>query len=266
MKVKLFILTWKDKYALDRNLRSLFEVFNYDLSGIDFHINIINNHTDFYIAPEFENQVNIIHNRGTPDFATASLARMWNMALIHGFKNLNEPDADIVVTAQDDTVWNYDWLLQLVKLMKDFDFYADDAGDMVCAYTPNAVKKIGMWDERFHYGFGEGDYFLRAIRYLPEKSSINDYAHGRVWQPTLHLAKRPEPTGDRYSEQDRSHRFREVSWANFLYKWRYMEMEGTWPENIEEMVLTTPVVPATILYPYFEIDVENLKEKGYIVP
>ena len=89
MKVKLFILTWKDKYALDRNLRSLFEVFNYDLSGIDFHINIINNHTDFYIAPEFENQVNIIHNRGTPDFATASLARMWNMALIHGFKNLN---------------------------------------------------------------------------------------------------------------------------------------------------------------------------------
>jgi hypothetical protein len=164
------------------------------------------------------------------------LARMWNMALIHGFKNLNEPDADIVVTAQDDTVWNYDWLLQLIKVMKVYDFYADDEGDMVCAYTPNAVKKIGMWDERFHYGFGEGDYFLRAIKHLPEKSSINDHGHGRVWQPTLHLAKRPEPTGDRYSEQGRSHRFRELSWANFLYKWRFMEMEGKWPENIQEMV------------------------------
>jgi hypothetical protein len=266
MKVKLFILTWKDKYALDRNLRSLFEFFNHDLTGIDLHINIINNHTDFYIAPEFQNQVNIIHNRGTPDFATASLARMWNMALIHGFKNLNAPDADVVVTAQDDTVWNHDWIVQLVKLMRDFDFYADDAGDMVCAYTPNAVKKIGMWDERFHYGFGEGDYFLRAIKYLPEKSSINDFAHGRVWEPSLHLAKRPEPTGDRYTEQDRSHRFRDLSWANFLYKWNSTEMEGTWPENIQEMVLTTPVVPATILYPYFEMDVENLKDKGYIVP
>jgi len=266
MKVKLYILTWKDRDALDKNLRSLFEVFNFDLSGIDFHVNIINNHTDFYIAPEFEKQVNIIHNRGTPDFATASLARMWNMALIHGFKNLNEPDADIVITAQDDTVWNYDWLLQLIKVMEKYDFYADDAGDMVCAYTPNAVKKIGLWDERFHYGFGEGDYFLRAIKYLPEKSSINDFAHERVWEPTLHLAKRPEPDGGRYTEQDRSHRFRDLSWANFLYKWKTTEMEGTWPEEIQEMVLTTPVIPATILYPYFEMDVENLKEKGYIVP
>ena len=266
MKIKIFIVTWQDAEALNTNLDTLFEGFNLLPEDVDIHVNIINNHTNFLIDPRFEQHVNVIHNRGTPDFATASLARMWNMALIHGFKNLNEPDADIVVTVQDDAVWNYDWISQLLKVMKDFDFYADDAGDMVCAYTPNAVKKIGMWDERFHYGFGEGDYYLRAIRYLPEKSSINDHAHGRVWQPSLHLAKRPEPTNDRYSEQNRSFNFRGLSWANFLYKWRYMEMEGTWPENIEEMVLTTPVVPATILYPYFEMNVENLKEKGYIVP
>ncbi len=149
--------------------------------------------------------------------------------------------------------------------MKDFDFYADDAGDMICAYTPKAVKAIGMWDERFHYGFGEGDYFLRAIKHLPEKSSINDFAHGRVWEPTLHLAKRPEPQSERYEEQSRSHKFRGLSWANFLYKWRFTEMEGRWPENIQEMVLTTPVIPAIIVYPYFEMDIDNLKEKGYIV-
>jgi hypothetical protein len=29
MKVKVYIVTWKDKYALDRNLRSLFETFQY---------------------------------------------------------------------------------------------------------------------------------------------------------------------------------------------------------------------------------------------
>jgi hypothetical protein len=261
MKIKLYILTWKDKYAL----RSLFEFFNFDLTGIDLHINIINNHSDFYIAPEFENQVNIIHNRGTPDFATASLARMWNMALIHGFKDLDNPDADIVVTAQDDTVWNFDWLPQLVKVMKDFDFYADDAGDMVCAYTPKAVKEIGTWDERFHYGFGEGDYFLRAIKHLPDKSSVNDFAHGRVWQPSLHLAKRPEPKADRYEEQSRAHQFRTLSWNVWLYKWGSTDLEGKWPDNIKDRIDVVPNVPHHILYPYFEMKVNNLKEKGYIV-
>lgn len=46
---------------------------------------------------------------------------------------------------------------------------------------------------------------------------------------------------------------------------KHVVMEGKWPENIQEYVLTSPVVPATILYPYFEMDVENLKQKGYIV-
>jgi hypothetical protein len=265
MKIKIFIVTWQDAVALNTNLHTLFEGFKYLPYGVDIHVNIINNHSNFTIDPRFAPHVNVIHNRGTPDFATAMLARMWNMSLIHGFKNLNEPDADIVVTAQDDTVWNYDWIPQLLEVMKSHDFYAGDAGDMVCAYTPNAVKNIGIWDERFHYGFGECDYFLRAIKYLPEKSSINDFAHGRVWKETLHLAKRPEPESERYKEQSRSHKFRVLSWANFLYKWKSISMEASWPKNIQEMVLTTPVVPAIILYPYFEMNIDNLKEKGYIV-
>lgn len=266
MKIKIYILTWQDVEALNRNLVSLFEGFPYLRDGIDIHVNVINNHTKFAINPLYEPHVNVIHNVAQPDFATAMLARMWNTAIIHGFKDLKNPDADIVVTAQDDTLWHNEWLPRLLSLMSNNDFYADDAGDMVCAYTPNAIKKVGLWDERFHYGFGEGDYFLRCIRYNPDRSSINDHAHGRVWNPTIHLAQRPEPNGDRYMEQNRAHRFRDLSWVNFLYKWGFHEMEGKWPANIQEKVLTTPVVPATILYPYFEMDVENLKEKGYIVP
>jgi hypothetical protein len=266
MKVKVFILTWQDEISLNRNLSSLFQVFDGPLTDIDLHINIINNHSNFKIDSRFVEHVNVIHNRATPDFATAMIARMWNTALIHGFKDLSQPDADLVVTAQDDTVWNFDWIFQLIKVHKQFDFYADDAGDMVCSYTPEAVKKIGMWDERFHYGFGEGDYFLRAIKYLPERSSINDFAHGRVWNPTLHLAKRPEPDASRYQEQSRSHQFRGLSWEVFLYKWKYFEMEGKWPDNIQEMVNNALPVPHHVLYPYFEMNVENLKEKGYIVP
>jgi len=266
MKIKVFIVTWQDEVSLNRNLSTLFQVFDNQLENIDLHVNIINNHTNFKIDPAFVEHVNIIHNRATPDFATAMLGRMWNTALIHGFKDLNNPDADIVVTAQDDTVWDCDWLFKLIKLHTVFDFYADDAGDMVCSYTPNAVKKIGLWDERFHYGFGEGDYFLRAIKYLPERSSINDFAHGRVWNPTLHLAKRPEPDAARYKEQSRSHNFRGLSWEVFLYKWKYFEMEGKWPDNIQEMVNNILPMPHHVLYPYFEMNVENLKQKGYIVP
>jgi hypothetical protein len=266
VKIKIYILTWQDANALNRNLVSLFEGFSLLPPGVDIHVNVINNHTNFSINEFLGPHVNVIHNVAQPDFATAMLARMWNTAIIHGFKDLKNPDADIVVTAQDDTIWNFDSIPQLLKVMENYDFYADDAGDMVCAYKAEAIKKVGLWDERFHYGFGEGDYFLRNIRYNPDRASINDFAHGRVWNPTLHLAKRPEPDGERYTEQSRAHQFRGLSWANFLYKWPSTEMEGRWPENIQEMVLTSPIVPATILYPYFEMDVENLKEKGYIVP
>ena len=265
MKIKIYIVTWKDSEALNKNLYSLFYGYNFLPPNVEIHVNIINNHTDFNLEPRYENHVNVIHNRGTPDFATAMLGRMWNTALIHGFVDLNNPDADIVVTAQDDTVWNHDWVSQLLKVMEKYTFYADDAGDMVCAYKPEAVKEIGLWDERFHYGFGEGDYFLRAIRWNADKSSINDYAHGRVWNETLHLAKRPEPDANRYTEQDRSHQFRGLSWTMWLTKWPIF-LEGKWPEDVKYYVDKQDIVPHHILYPYFEMSVNNLKEKGYIVP
>lgn len=265
MKIKVFIVTWQDENALNKNLESLFSAFSYLPPDVDIHVNIINNHTNFKIDPRFEPHVNVIHNRGTPDFATAMLARMWNMALIHGFKDLKNPDADIVVTAQDDTIWNTDWVHQLLDVHQQFDFYAGDAGDMVCSYTPEAVRKIGLWDERFHYGFGEADYFLRAIRWLPESSSINDYAHARLWNESVVFAQRPTPDDNRYIEQGRSHKFRGLSWAVFLHKWKRMEMEAKWPPNIREMILNTPMVDHFVMYPYFEKDVEDIAFKGYVV-
>ena len=86
------------------------------------HINILNNHSNFVISERYVPHVNVIHNRGTPDFATAMLGRMWNMALIHGFKDLNNPDADLVVTVQDDTVWNFDWLYHDKFKLSETDF------------------------------------------------------------------------------------------------------------------------------------------------
>jgi hypothetical protein len=267
MKVKVFILTWQDANALNNNLKTLFDGFQCldRVKNVHIEVNIINNHTNFSIDPRYVPHVKVIHNVAQPDFATAMLARMWNLAIIHGFKSLAEPDCDIVLTSQDDTVWEKDWIQRLVSIRNNYDFYADDAGDMVCMHTPNSVRKIGLWDERFHYGFGEGDYFLRAIKYMPKESSINDYAHGRVWNSYIRLAKRPEPDDSRYTEQNRAHRFRGLSWANFLYKWGSEDLEGKWPDDVQKRVLTIEPVPSTILYPYFELDVEDLKGKGYIL-
>jgi hypothetical protein len=265
VKIKVYILTWKDAEALNKNLYTLFYGYNFLPNGVDIQVNIINNHTDFKLDPTFTEHVNVIHNRATPDFATAMIARMWNTAIIHGFQDLNNPDADIVVTSQDDTIWNPDWISKLLHVMEKNTFYADDAGDMVCAYKPEAVKEIGLWDERFHYGFGEGDYFLRAIRWNADKSSINDHAHGRVWNKTLHLAKRPDPTDSRYTEQNRSHQFRGLSWAMWVNKWPEY-LEGNWLDDVKYYVDLQQVVPQYILYPYFEMNVNNLRQKGYIVP
>lgn len=265
MKVKVFILTWQDETALNNNLRSLFYGLN-TTNHIDLQVNVINNHSRFYLEPEFRPYVNVIHNELTPDFATAHLSRMWNMALIHGFKDLDNPDCDYVVTAQDDCIWKPNWLSRLVSIHQSHSFYAGDHGDLICSYTADAVRHIGLWDERFGYGFGEGDYFLRALKYNSDYSSINDVAHGRVWKPTESICERPEPDASRYNEQNRCHEFRGLSWDTFLMKWQEYEMEGKWPQNIKQKVDEMPIANQYILYPYFELKVKDLSQKGYITP
>ena len=67
-------------------------------------VNIINNHSEFELNAEFVDKVNVIHNNTRPDWDTGNLARNWNEALLHGFKDLKNPDAKIVVTMQNDIV------------------------------------------------------------------------------------------------------------------------------------------------------------------
>ena len=121
MKIKIYLLTYNNSEALNNNLKSLYENMG-DSIGCSIEIFVINNHTNFTINPDYEHHVKVIHNAAQPDFATAMLARMWNTAIIHGFRDLKNPDADIVVTSQDDTVWSLEWIQKLVNVMADYDF------------------------------------------------------------------------------------------------------------------------------------------------
>ena len=125
--------------------------------------------------------MNVIHNNARPDWDTGNLARNWNQALVHGFVDLNNPDAKIVVTMQNDIVLADNWTSNLLKMHQNYTFVTGQLGDNIISYRPEAVKRIGMWDERFITPANkEADYYIRALILNKEKSIVNDFFHGRL--------------------------------------------------------------------------------------
>lgn len=267
MKVKLYILTYNDRQHLNEGLTSL---FNADLSKHELHVHIINNHTNFHINEEFKDKVTVLHNVLQPDFGTGHTSRNWNQGLIHGFKDLDNPDCDLVVLAQDDTIYGPDWLnlLHKIHFEMNYHFFCVGAGDMLHSYTPTAVKRVGLWDERFSaICFMEHDYFIRAAMYLGQAASVNDtghmaglysfhqlpFANDVAWNPVRNQTK--TALGQARGKFDNP--FREL----FKEKWgNYSEFTPTsdFLHNPRPSRLIN-----YILYPYFEKGVENLNEIGY---
>lgn len=153
------------------------------------------------------------------------------------------------------------------------------AGDAFCSYLPEAVRRIGLWDERFcNIGFQEADYFLRALIYNRDNSSINDVDHRRphnvltgnsVSDYNARRLESDEQT-DRmdsklitipYTNLERrdaalgSVQFHSVSRTVFEYKWGVVPA----PWGDEHLGLQHPRIPSFITYPYFEKDVFALK-------
>lgn len=182
MKIKLYIVTYNNNVALSACLDSLFD--SKIPNDVAFECFIINNHSNIHMDRKY--QVTIMNNNLRPDFSTGHLARNWNQAIINGFENLNSPACDIVVTCQVDTIFTSDWLSELIEYHKSYCFITMCPGDGFISYTVDAILRIGMWDERFcSIEFQEADYFLRALIYNKQWSSINDFHHGRVLNPIL---------------------------------------------------------------------------------
>jgi hypothetical protein len=262
-------------------------------SGADVRINVINNHSEFFLEPKYEKAVTVLHNNLRPNFSLGHLARNWNQALLHGFQDLRNPASDIVVTAQDDVIFKSNWLPTLLDLHRRFSFITMGGGDAFCSYLPEAVRKIGMWDERFcSIGYQEGDYFLRALIYNRENSSINDIQHGRVHNAVgsstynndaamdfrievedrgaenrgmiredSMLITLPLRNLDRKKAHVSSMRMYGIPNAVFLHKWGLSDTDWT----AEHHAVRKSLVPNYITYPYFEKDIEGLREKNYVV-
>ncbi len=295
-KIKIYVVTYKRSDVLNDTLEKL---FNSDFSNVsNTEVNVINNHTDFYLDPKFKNKVRVLHNVLRPDWSNGNLAENWNQALLDGFRDLNNPDTEYVVTLQNDTSLHPNWCSNLMKMHQDFNFVVGKFGDNIVSYTPEAVKKIGMWDENF-FGvqYKEADYWIRALIFNKEKSCINDTLHGI--ELNNENALELDTTVDRnFIEEDgfagentlkrraddKEHQkiwstrggvYKEYAWKYFQTKW-----SGTWKSEPSkngwvkkwtgEFVQSPPDIRKSriknvVKYLYFEKDLYDLRGKNYLL-
>ena len=273
-KVKVYIVTYRNPEHLNENLKTLF--WSYDLTyGLNLEVNVINNHSEFSMDGDFVAKgVNVLHNQTRPDFSVGHLPRDWNAALVQGFVDLKNPDCDVVILSQDDTVWKGNALQNIVDQTFHYDFIALGNGDCVCAFTPTGVRKMGLWDETnfSSNGFHECDAFIRAALYLGERASINDVFHQLMPEargkfpphPYLFnqlpygprdLIYRPDSNFEKINDKNVYSVYHATAREAFKRKW------GTYPEmepliHQVERFKDGPLHPTPILYPYFEKDLD----------
>jgi len=264
MRIKIYILTYRRPDILNETLKSLFASNAFMVDSDNIEVNVINNHSEFSMTSEFEKRVKVLHNNLRSDLSTGHLARSWNQALIFGFRDLKNPDCDLVITLQDDVILEKHWLSNLKNLhdVDGFSFVQAGHGDALCSYTAEAVRKVGLWDERYLMGLQASDYFYRQLMFNWDGCSIMDSGHRRVHnQRNVPIVKHsfegrhwPDPGID----LDIGTKLSEIKYGSPNYLW-------PWTEENKQRARTMKFKNYNfIFYPYFEKDVYDLEEKGYL--
>jgi hypothetical protein len=259
MSIRLFICTYRNPTALDRNLASLFAS---DLTRHEHEICVINNcQSEFRVRRAFRRKVKVLHNVCRPDFSWGHLSRSWNQGLMLGFENLAAPACPHVMLAQDDTLFAPDFCSRVLEAHARFDLITADWGDMFLSFTPEAVRRVGIFDERFcQVGYQEGDYFLRALMCHRERVSINDRKHGRVLNTVgFPICRRPHRRANPHSAPQRTCLSKQV----FQQKWPGIR-DTHWTNDLVNNPPESPAIPTYLTYPYFEKDLYDLRGKGYV--
>lgn len=276
MKIKAYFVTYDNDLELNKTLKS------FEKSGIkkyDCEITVINNFKDApVILDDINLPIKVVTNQTRPSFSTGHLARNWNECLIEGFKSVDEPDADIVILSQNDVEYNEDVIDTLIEYHQKYSFISYGCGDAFHSYTIDAIRSVGLWDERFcNIGWQDCDYFLRQLIYNKEHSSINDPLHHRVHN-RIHF---DFVDFERFSGFNRAdpHHMKSLEHHNtsmnvFIKKWGYgipgIHWEGPIKTDVgytTALEITPDIVlksPQWIMYPFFESKIPDLKNKNYI--
>jgi hypothetical protein len=272
MKIKVFVVTYKNESMLKENLDSLLVS---DLVQQDYSITVVNNYTESFALTEYcsSNNIAVLHNELRPNFSTGHLARSWNQCLMHGFKSLKNPDSDLVVLVQDDSLFLSNWCSYVIEKHNTYDFISMGAGDQFHSYKSNHLKQVGLWDERFcSISYQEYDYFIRSFLYNRDRVSINDPKHARVYCPIDNLIVSDADEFIGGMRQDTRHtnsiKYQGISRSILLAKWgdsidRLSKSIGWNPELEYLSTLSASRIPNFVYYPYFEKDID-LAGKNYI--
>ena len=282
-KIKVYIITYKRSDVLNELLDNLKSSDFKDVENTE--INVINNHTDFYLEDRHK-EVRVLHNMTRPDWSSGNLCENFNQAIIDGFRNLDNPDSEIVVTLQNDAVLDKNWCSTILKLHEKYTFIAGEYGDNIVSYKADAIKKIGLWDERFcGIQHKEADYYLRALILNKEKSTINDTMHGRILNRenvkldidegrNIQMTNgKPLRKADDTEHQKIWNTSRSSELSNLLLRIFIDKWDNTWKSKpnkqgwivnwSKDMIDNPPKLPKKmdIRYPYFEKHIEKKELK-----
>ncbi|MEY3404022.1 MAG: hypothetical protein RLZZ86_3644 [Cyanobacteriota bacterium] len=207
------------------------------------------------------NVENILNNTVRPDFSKGHLSRNWNQGIINGFVNLNQPQADYVVLMQNDTFVKNNCFSLLKKYHEQYDFIQQGVGDQLMSFNVDAIKKMGIFDERFcSIGYQEADYFINALMTNRDKISINDNHHGRVYQPLREDFIEPEHSLNAQFHFTTYHEYNlkllQTKWNN-AHAYIFSTFLGNY--NIK------PHIKRYMYYPYFESDILTLIDQNYFL-
>ena len=262
-RASIWIVTYKNQEDLNANLDSLFQYWQPDL--MDIEVNIINNHTQFSLHNTQWDKVRVWHNRLRSDNSLGHLSRNWNQALIHGFGSLDSPRVDYVINSQDDVLWQPGWCEQMLEATRTYSLVTQGVGDALVVYKIDAVRAIGLWDERFCPSFyHDGDYFLRALIYNREFSSINDPAHGRMLNPIPYtFAAVPAANAPRVDAKNLSYGKASIPFAVWRSKWPCAPIR--WSQELIDNPPTNTQCFNYVQYPHFETNLADLAARNYLV-
>jgi len=275
MKIKVFVVTYKNQDLLERCLASLLQDPVED--GDELQVSVMNNFGELVLSPEFTNRVSVINNNARPDFSTGHLSRSWNECIMHAFGDIRNPLCDVLILCQNDTEFEQGYLQKLKECVGRYSYITLGHGDEVQIMTPEAVCKTGLFDERFcNIGFQEADYFLRAVITNPHDSSINDHFHKRLHNPLDDDIAIIKDCVTGYFRNDENHlasmRYHNISRIVFLEKWLPLLdvdycAETRYPIEVwDDHVKTRTEFPKQfMLYPYFEGGFPELDRKYFII-
>lgn len=280
MKCSVFVVTYQNKDLLYDCLKSILHAAIQAPKQYDINITVLNNFENLVLPEEF-NEIKIINNNARPSFSTGHLARSWNQCILHGIKDIDNPDCDVLVLAQNDVVLKSNFFTECNILLNRYKYVQIGHGDELQIMTPDSIKAIGMYDERFcNIGFQEADYFLRAVLLYKNDVSINDTFHGRVHNPIgedMLIINSPTGFIRKDSYHYKSSEYHNISYRMFLYKWMgilpfrcipstYMDVKEIkdkfpieqWDDYIKNIMVCAKQY---MMYPYFESKLPDLDKK-----